>query len=1090
MKQTAAGAAGAAHGFFYQYLRTAEAALNHLQVRGPEVVIVAEDPRAHIVDYSVQSSDGHNQLLVQVKSSIAGRSLGISVAVSVLLRLTDLDAEAYLLETNRELTAATEQLAALLDAPDDSSDSHWQAKFIASAADAHDWSTVTNDQWRRLRRSRIRFDPRSAQEVKADLAEKIAMRRHAAHAPVTEESTDLLVSQMVSTIFERSAEKEQRCIDAATINNIVRTHDTTIAVSLGRFDVGITMTSFPPPPAIDRPEVVQSVLDRIEPAWNQRTTVVRCAMRGLSGIGKSTVAAAVGYASAHAYDRLVWIDAEQSATIRAHIEQLVAHLDTSVDPGQAQEMSELQLQNHLARLIAASPCRWLFVFDNALDVDTISTWVPSRGRVAVLATTTNHRGWTRWNPIDVGPMTSTEAAEMIFARLGIDTPSATDHEYSQRLAVRLEYWPLAIDLACSYLAGSQQGLELSADYLTQISHAVATTEHWRVDGYPRSLVQAIVFALATARTAAQQNGASALTLADVMAFFPSRANNTRTACASLHELRAIDAGEEKQARPTLSQFEVDTAISEVLTASLVTRPNTTTVEMNEVVQEVIRNHQHPELVATALGSSIRVVSDELLRLNIARDFAATNRLLPAAHTLIEHLTIRLPMEIAGIHLYPAIVLVGNLAEAHITRLEFGEAERLFLLERRLLHGTLPKTISTPGILEFKILVGFAVCAVKSGGNVDEAVRRIEEAAKLYEHVRDGAGNRLATELDRLVDLTTSLASAWPVDDSVHTVHRRVIDLVAIDHNPSQLLLGHKAIESALKNGNDVEARAICEGILAAKDTPLEMVPAIMGSRVEALSNLGEYEQAQTQLIDASEFLSHHGLPVAHLAAAVRNTLYALTPGYVADNEMCGARVHLMDTALSLANHINETWNGLEPDLALLVWVMRCRTDHLPELQTAHTALSRSPLRENNPAVLQNLLEFGRGVLELRELLNGAPIITVRAWTRMYAAESPKTVVGVGIRIADQDRHHLAKFSTRAGMWTFVSNRGCGLALFPTSGDVADSIVLWCEADQSGHSELTQAVVLGHSRRELGIARILDTNHQELAIVDTTIVMFQ
>ncbi|MEU7768202.1 hypothetical protein AB0B25_24210 [Nocardia sp. NPDC049190] len=109
------------------------------------------------------------------------------------------------------------------------------------------------------------------------------------------------------------------------------------------------------------------------------STVPICVLFGLSGIGKSSLAAAWTDDRADAYAEIYWIDASSTASLPNSFGVIVGWL---ADWGLRGAGDDPREQVFAARAVSARP--WLMVFDNVVDpreaaVDT-SPWFGARSR--------------------------------------------------------------------------------------------------------------------------------------------------------------------------------------------------------------------------------------------------------------------------------------------------------------------------------------------------------------------------------------------------------------------------------------------------------------------------------------------------------------------------------------------------------------------------------------------------------------------------------------------------------------------------------------------------------------------------------------
>ena len=167
------------------------------------------------------------------------------------------------------------------------------------------------------------------------------------------------------------------------------------------------------------------------------------ALRGLGGAGKTSVA--VEYAHRQLGEvRVAWqLPAEDPAALAAGFGELAAHLG-------AGESGDPVAWVH--GVLAASPARWLLVFDNAPDRASVARFIPPAGPGRVLITSRNQI-WPPGQSIDVPVLDPQVAAEFLVSRTGdADRRAALD------LAGVLGGLPLALEQAAAYIQASEGSL--------------------------------------------------------------------------------------------------------------------------------------------------------------------------------------------------------------------------------------------------------------------------------------------------------------------------------------------------------------------------------------------------------------------------------------------------------------------------------------------------------------------------------------------------------------------------------------------------------------------------------------------------------
>ncbi|HEV2254220.1 MAG TPA: DUF4062 domain-containing protein, partial [Streptosporangiaceae bacterium] len=160
------------------------------------------------------------------------------------------------------------------------------------------------------------------------------------------------------------------------------------------------------------------------------------ALCGLGGAGKTSVA--LEYAHRHLTEvGVAWqLPAEDPAVLAAGFGELAAQLD-------AAEGGDPVATVH--GVLAASPARWLLVFDNAPDRASVAPFVPPAGPGRVLLTSRNQI-WPGGQALDVPVLEIEVAAEFLVGRTG-----DADRRAALELAGELGGLPLALEQAAAYV---------------------------------------------------------------------------------------------------------------------------------------------------------------------------------------------------------------------------------------------------------------------------------------------------------------------------------------------------------------------------------------------------------------------------------------------------------------------------------------------------------------------------------------------------------------------------------------------------------------------------------------------------------------
>jgi tetratricopeptide (TPR) repeat protein len=211
--------------------------------------------------------------------------------------------------------------------------------------------------------------------------------------------------------------------------------------------------------------------------------VAVAAMRGLGGIGKSSLALEYAYQARDSgrYAIVWWVRADSPLTLHADLAALAAEL--GVGPGG----DEQETVRALVRALAIRD-DWLIVYDNAEGPQDLSGMLPGSGRVLI---TSRLRMWSGIAAsVDVTEFSPDESVAFLVRRSGHDEPRA-----AASLAGKLGHLPLALAQAAAYADTYDVSLAYYLDLYrdaaermlatgldpTEYPHSVATTWLLHVD---------------------------------------------------------------------------------------------------------------------------------------------------------------------------------------------------------------------------------------------------------------------------------------------------------------------------------------------------------------------------------------------------------------------------------------------------------------------------------------------------------------------------------------------------------------------------------------------------------------------------------
>lgn len=203
----------------------------------------------------------------------------------------------------------------------------------------------------------------------------------------------------------------------------------------------------------------------------------RVALHGIGGVGKTALAVKYAHLFAGDYDIVWWVDAEQAANVGDHFAALALALEL------ATSNTTVPIAASAARRYLGSTGKWLVVFDNVDDLETLQTWLPEGpGHVLITSRMATWGGIAEGLHVDV--LTRRESATLLRAQ----QPGLTDSE-AERLAHAVGDLPLALTQAGGVLA--ETGIPVT-EYLEALDRQPdIAADHGLAVGHARSLAATV-----------------------------------------------------------------------------------------------------------------------------------------------------------------------------------------------------------------------------------------------------------------------------------------------------------------------------------------------------------------------------------------------------------------------------------------------------------------------------------------------------------------------------------------------------------------------------------------------------------------------
>lgn len=514
----------AVRGFRYQFLCTLEYALRSwLSERDFEAVIVdasraaAGSPAdAEIVDFEIVEGGGR-AVAAQVKGGVAGSRFTVADTVRVLQRLLTNDSDRYAVVTNRLPGPGLGELRELLiqyslgTEPVDVLRGEL-LRLLSTASEAlRQWVRDADAGWvDRLRRVDIVIDTRTSGEVDESVRELVRAARHRVDpGGIGWDAAGLISKYLVAVTLDAAAGDGSHRISCDDFAERLRVDPAVARGVLQSKEWAVHVTPAPRATDVARRAVLRDLAQALPTPVRDQTVPV-CILSGLSGIGKSSIAAAWADDRADAYAEIFWIDASSAAGLATSFAYIAEWL-----AGQGLRAVGADARAKVFSALAGSARPWLMVFDNVGSPRETAQWMPPRGLGHVVLTTVRPRALSgsRITEVEVPHMTMEESVHLLALRL-VGKSQITDAESDRltSLARELNRWPLALEIAAAYLRNCLEGMAGLDEYERLIMRSL-DDEDSVPHGYPNTLVRAIDLAwqqMVRRREAAYQHAVFAL----------------------------------------------------------------------------------------------------------------------------------------------------------------------------------------------------------------------------------------------------------------------------------------------------------------------------------------------------------------------------------------------------------------------------------------------------------------------------------------------------------------------------------------------------------------------------------------------------
>lgn len=875
MTGSTSGGVATAAGLEFQYRCALDSALEILEQNRVGAIFESENPAADIIDYSISDAGGRFLLVAQAKASvdtIDGRALAFGEAAAILAALVKVDSERYELRTNRELSRATRALSEVLPLLW-AADAVERIELALASKGAHESSRrrlteLSSAELTRLSRCRIVVSEAGTPDNMDRLVHRIATIRRSQGQGVGAESGEILTGALMAKVLALSSKPSGRTLRADELLRLVCPDETEVARALGRFDWNLISGSIPSSPVIGRAAEIGDLVSRL-PFSDRRQTPRRVVVTGLSGLGKSTLAAAFARRADSGYDRILWIDASSTASVRDGIRGI---LRIAVD----EDLSDSELAARLDAVVSSDVARWLIVFDAAQSARELAAWIPRTGIIDILATSTDSTAWSSWNRMDLDPVSEEDGVRIVSARLGV---AGVEDERNARLLVReLGGWPLAIELACAFLAAAQRGLSMTDEYLSQLRHRISADPSLVPEQYTAhsTLIAAIDHAIDEVSSGNPGASVSPVRVLRALAFLPDQFADCWFAVA----VAKSDFGPEGEhaedaATPDISEFDVDDVTKALRSASLVTRAPALSGDVfrtNSLVLEILRARM-PAGAAREILSGAQIVAFCIVKDDLdARRFERFPQYLPSIREMLHHASVH-----EAVHPW-SIPLSGNIATSLTAMSNYHAAAEWYEQELMILDDL----GDTESLLRLKTLIGLVTIELHLSRPLAGLMERLEEGVMILAKPNARARLNESAESEMVADnIIENLRGASIRGFEDPEVAPRILALEnalrasGVGESPRRRILARLRDLLGDVEGDRPALDLIAQSRHAHQWTVEERLD-IMELEFDALANLAMYDDAETVLDELRRELLIRGLGDQAFVQRVLNTWAAST----------------------------------------------------------------------------------------------------------------------------------------------------------------------------------------------------------------------
>ncbi|MDT5115503.1 MAG: hypothetical protein QOE30_1242 [Mycobacterium sp.] len=483
------GGGFAAFGLRYQYFAAADHFLKQVIERDGDVsglVLTVEPTRLEevadgdpdeVVDYAISDAGSAADDSVQVKASrqpSVRNPLKPSAVIEIFARMSG-DPTSKTVLTNKPLSKKLRERCGPPASTDESQDTY----ELRSGQELL---------------GRIVHDKRTVDEVKLSVLQRIRTLRADQALEAGLRSAGLLRPLLLDRIFDSAAGMSTRTIPAAEILDLLHAKENEVGHALRGYDWGVPLLEVPRlVSAVPRTEELATLIEVFNASVDGRAPAL-AVLCGVTGFGKSTIAADFCQLNRHLYERVIWIDCSDDNLIAAKARDTLAKLGEPLA-----EDGDVDVATLFRTAMATIAGPFVLIFDGAESRQQIEALVPTSGCGMTIITSTNSTTWwTAAHRMDIEAFSPDQAIACFASYADVD--AAVHHAAIAEVVARLEYVPLAVAMAGLYFRDSGSDIAyLSVNYFKEL--AALDDPAWKPEGFDHTAFAAIRLAVAKLRTA-------------------------------------------------------------------------------------------------------------------------------------------------------------------------------------------------------------------------------------------------------------------------------------------------------------------------------------------------------------------------------------------------------------------------------------------------------------------------------------------------------------------------------------------------------------------------------------------------------------